>query len=45
MGGMVLLAKGGCSAGGESKKHQDNQPQQLLGHTEDFGDTQGVGFT
>lgn len=38
----MLLAKGGCSAGGESKKHQDNQ---LLGHTEDFGDTQGVGFT
>jgi len=45
MGGMAGPAQGGCSTGGESKRHEDIQPQQLSGHTEGLGDTQGVGFT
>lgn len=41
---------GGASSGRmlcweESKRHGDIQPQQLSGHTEGFGDTQGVGPT
>lgn len=41
---MVGPAQGGCFARVESKRHVDIWSQELSGHTEGLGDTQGLGL-